>query len=39
MLIAGLISRELRREDLPPATFGSLDQRSFSSPRQLTAAF
>ena len=26
MLITGLISRELRREDLPPATFGSLDQ-------------
>lgn len=27
MLITGLISRELRREDLPPATFGSLDQK------------
>ena len=25
-LITGLISRELRREDLPPATFGALDQ-------------
>jgi hypothetical protein len=26
MLITGLISQELRREDLPPATFGSPDQ-------------
>jgi hypothetical protein len=25
-LITGLISRELRREDLPPATFGDLEQ-------------
>jgi len=25
-LITGLISRELRREDLPPATFGILDE-------------
>jgi hypothetical protein len=28
-LITGLISRELRREDLPPATFGPLDQQEF----------
>jgi hypothetical protein len=38
MLITGLISRELRREDLPPATFGSLDQQELIL-GQLTAVF
>ena len=37
-LITGLISRELRRGDLSPATFGILDEQGFSSPRRLTAA-
>ena len=28
-MITGLVSRELRREDLPPATFGDLEQQEF----------
>ncbi len=37
-LITGLISRELRREDLSLPRSASWTSRSFSSPRRLTAA-